>query len=39
MVKNLSLYALQFWRYTMWKIGFLTSPEASHKQVFQVKQS
>jgi hypothetical protein len=29
LVKFLSLDSLQLWRYTLWKIGFVTSPEAS----------
>jgi hypothetical protein len=31
--------SLYFLRYTLWKIGFLASPETSLKQVFRVKQS
>jgi hypothetical protein len=37
MVKILASGSLYFWRYTLWNIGFLTSPETSLKQVFQVK--
>jgi hypothetical protein len=32
--KNFSFWVIYFWRYTLWKIGFLTSPETSLKQVF-----
>jgi hypothetical protein len=30
---------LHFWRYILWKIGFLTSPITSLKHVFRVKKS
>ena len=36
-VKVSALDSLKLWRYTLWKIGFLTSHEASHKHVFRVK--
>jgi hypothetical protein len=39
MVKNSACGSLYFWSYTMWKIGFVASPETSLKQVFQVKTS
>jgi hypothetical protein len=38
-VKNSSCGSLYFWSYTLWKIGFVASPETSQKQVFQVKTS
>jgi hypothetical protein len=39
MVKNLSCGSLYFGSYTLWKIGFVASPENSQKQVFRVKTS
>jgi hypothetical protein len=39
LVKNSSCGSLYFWSYTLWKIGFVASPETSQKQVFQVKMS
>jgi hypothetical protein len=36
-VKNSSCGSFYFWRYTLWKIGFVASPETSIKQVFRVK--
>jgi hypothetical protein len=39
MVKNSSCGSLYFWSYTLWKIGFVASPETSLKQVFWVKTS
>jgi hypothetical protein len=38
-VKNLACGSLYFGSYTPWKIGFVTSPETSQKQVFRVKTS
>jgi hypothetical protein len=38
-VKNSSCGSLYFGSYTPWKIGFVTSPETSQKQVFWVKTS
>jgi hypothetical protein len=38
-VKNLSCGSLYFGSYTLWKIGFVASPETSQNQVFQVKTS
>jgi hypothetical protein len=31
--------SLYFWSYTLWKIGFVASPETSLKHVFRVKMS
>jgi hypothetical protein len=31
--------SLYFWSYTLWKIGFVASPETSVKQVFRVRTS
>jgi hypothetical protein len=31
--------SLYFWIYTLWKIGFVDSPETSIKQIFQEKTS
>jgi hypothetical protein len=31
--------ALYFWSYTLWKLGFVASPETSQNQVFRVKTS
>jgi hypothetical protein len=31
--------SLYFWIYTLWKIGFVASPETSLKQVFRVNTS
>jgi hypothetical protein len=31
--------SLYFWSYTLWKIGFVASPETSQNQVFRVKTS
>jgi hypothetical protein len=39
MVKNSACGALYFGSYTLWKIGFVASPETSQNQVFQVKMS
>ena len=38
-VKTLACGSLYFWSYTLWKIGFVASPETSQNQVFQVKTS
>jgi hypothetical protein len=38
-VKNLACGSLYFWSYTLWKIGFVSSPETSQTQVFRVKMS
>jgi hypothetical protein len=38
-VKNLSCGWLYFESYTLWKIGFVSSPETSQNQVFRVKTS
>jgi hypothetical protein len=38
-VKNSSCGSLYFWSYTLWKIGFVASPETSQKKVFRVKMS
>jgi hypothetical protein len=32
MVKNSSCGSLYFWSYTLWKIGFVASPETSQKK-------
>jgi hypothetical protein len=39
LVQNSSCGALYFWSYTLWKIGFVASPETSQNQVSQVKTS
>jgi hypothetical protein len=39
LVKNSSCGSLYFWRYTLWKIGCVASPETNLKQVFRVKTS
>ena len=39
MVKNSACGSLYFGIYTLWKIGFVASPETSQNQVFQVKTS
>jgi hypothetical protein len=36
-VKNSSCGSLYFGSYTLWKIGFVASPETSQKQVFRIK--
>jgi hypothetical protein len=38
-IKISSCGLLYFWSYTLWKIGFVASPETSLKRVFQVKTS
>jgi hypothetical protein len=38
-VKNSSCGSLYFGSYTLWKIGFVASPETSQNQVFWVKTS
>jgi hypothetical protein len=38
-VKNSAFGSLYFGSYTLWKIGFVVSPETSQNQVFQVKMS
>jgi hypothetical protein len=38
-VKNSSCDSLYFESYTLWKIGFVASPETSQNQLFQVKMS
>jgi hypothetical protein len=38
-VKNSACGSLYFGIYTMWKIGFVASPETSKNQVFRVKMS
>jgi hypothetical protein len=38
-VKNSSCGSLYFGSYTLWKIGFVASPETSQNQVFRVKTS
>jgi hypothetical protein len=37
--KNSSCGSFYFGSYTLWKIGFVASPETSQNQVFQVKTS
>jgi hypothetical protein len=37
--KNSSCGSLYFGSYTLWKIGFVASPETSQNQVFRVKMS
>jgi hypothetical protein len=39
LVKNSTCGLLYFGSYTLWKIGFVASPETSQKQVFRVKTS
>jgi hypothetical protein len=39
LVNNSSCGSLYFWSYTLWKIGFVVSPETSQNQVFRVKTS
>ena len=38
-VKNSAFGSFYFWIYTLWKIGFVASPETSQNQVFWVKTS
>jgi hypothetical protein len=38
-VKNSACGSLYFGSYTLWKIGFVASPETSQNQVFWVKTS
>jgi hypothetical protein len=38
-VKNSACVSLYFGSYTLWKIGFVASPETSQNQVFRVKMS
>jgi hypothetical protein len=38
-VKHSACGSLYFWSYTLWKTGFVASPETSQNQVFQVKKS
>jgi hypothetical protein len=38
-VKNSASGSLYFGSYTLWKIGFVASPETSQNQVFQIKTS
>jgi hypothetical protein len=38
-VQNSSCGSLYFWSYTLWKIGFVASPETSQNRVFWVKKS
>ena len=38
-VKNSACVSLNFWSYTLWKTGFVASPETSQKHVFRVKTS
>jgi hypothetical protein len=38
-VQNSACVSLYFWSYTLWKIGFVASPETSQNQVFRVKTS
>jgi hypothetical protein len=38
-VKYLACGSLYFGSYTLWKIGFVVSPETSQNQVFRVKTS
>jgi hypothetical protein len=37
--QNSACGSLYFWIYTLWKIGFVASPETSQNQVFRVKTS
>ena len=39
LVQNSACASLYFWSYTLWKIGFVASPETSQNQVFRVKTS
>ena len=39
MVKNSARGSLYFGSYTLWKTGFVASPETSQNQVFRVKTS
>jgi hypothetical protein len=39
MIKISSCGLLYFWSYTLWKIGFVASPETGLKHVFQVKRN
>jgi hypothetical protein len=36
-VQNSAFGLFYFWSYTLWKIGFVASPETSLKQVFREK--
>jgi hypothetical protein len=36
-VKNSACGSLYFGSYTLWKIGFVASPETSQNQVFRIK--
>jgi hypothetical protein len=38
-VKNSACGSLYFGSYTLWKIGFVVSPETTQNQVFRVKTS
>ena len=38
-VKKSACGSFYFWSYTLWKIGFVASPETSQNQVFRVKMS
>jgi hypothetical protein len=38
-VKNSACGSFYFWSYTLWKIGFVASPETSQNQVFGVQTS
>jgi hypothetical protein len=38
-VQNSACGSLYFGSYTLWKIGFVASPETSQNQVFRVKTS
>jgi hypothetical protein len=37
-VKNVAYGSLYFGSYTLWKIGFVASPETSQNQVFRVQR-
>jgi hypothetical protein len=39
LVQNSACGSLYFWSYTLWKIGFVVSPETSQNQVFRLKTS
>jgi hypothetical protein len=39
LVKNSTCGSLYFGSYTLWKIGFVASPETSQNQVFRVQMS
>jgi hypothetical protein len=39
MKQNETCGTLHFGSYTLWKIGFVASPETSQNQVFRVKMS